>query len=233
MTNLIYCEILKIRKSSVFLVLNIAFALLPGISLFKYFNSPGVGWNAYLSEVLHLFSAILVIGFAFTTCWAFGREYTDKTINDLLVKPVSKLNIALSKYAALFLWNSLLTVIMFAVVVLLGAYIGLTGGAAGLILRYFAAFYATAALTMLVSALSSFMANVTRGYLAPIGLIFVIVIIINFADNLGLQAYIPWTIPGLLLTDGALQPLSAAILAATSLAGFIGTVAWWRYREQR
>jgi ABC-2 type transport system permease protein len=233
---LVTCEIRKAYKTSVFWVVTIAFTILPGISLLKYFNAADVSWALYLADILHTFTALLVIGFAFTTCWVFGREYTDKTINDLLVKPVSKLSIALSKFIAILLWNSLLTILMFIVVVLIGSYIGLSGGTlsetATLILHYFLNFLATSLLTMFVSTVSSFMANVSKGYLAPIGLIFVIVLIINVVDNLGLNAYIPWTIPGLLLSDGTLHPISILILTITGTAGFVGTVAWWRFAEQ-
>jgi ABC-2 type transport system permease protein len=233
MLSLVYCEIRKVYKTSVFWVVTVAFTVLPGISLLKYFNAEDVSWALYFADILHTFTALLVIGFAFTTCWVFGREYTDKTINDLLVKPVSKLSIALSKFIAILLWNSLLTILMFAVVVLIGAYVGLIGGTAALILHYFLKFMATALLTMFVSTVSAFVANVFKGYLAPIGLIFIIVLIINIVDNLGLNAYISWTIPGLLLSDGVLSPISILILAITGTAGFTGTVAWWRFAEQR
>ncbi|GHT57229.1 bacitracin ABC transporter permease [Spirochaetia bacterium] len=230
--SFVYGEIRKAYKTSVFWVVTIAFTILPGISLLKYFNAANVSWDLYLADILTSFTALLVIGFAFTTCWVFGREYTDKTINDLLVKPVSKLSIAVSKFMVILLWNSLLTVIMFTIVVLIGVYVGLIGGNAALILHYFLKFMATALLTMFVSTVSSFMANVARGYLAPIGLIFLIVIIINIVENLGLNAYIPWTIPALLISEGGLGPISILILVMTGIAGFVGTVAWWRYAEQ-
>lgn len=231
--SLVTCEMRKMYKSSVFGVVTIAFTVLPGISIIKYFNAANVNWGLYLADVLKTFTAILIIGFAFTTCWAFGREYTDKTINDLLVKPVSKLKIAVSKFIVIALWNSLLSILMFAVVVLIGAYVGLADGTAALILHYFLMFMATSLLTTFVSTVSSFMANVTRGYLAPIGLIFLIVLIVNIVENLGLSAYIPWTVPGLLITDGFLSPISIFILVITGIAGFVGTVAWWRFAEQQ
>ena len=230
--SLVYCEIRKAYKSSVFWVMTIAFALLPGISLIKYSVAMGVSWEAYFSDI-NMFAAIMIIGFAFTTCWIFGREYSDKTINDLLVKPISKLRIAISKFIAIFLWNTLLTILMFAVVVLIGACVSLTHGTATLILDHFLLFMATSLLTMFVSTISSFVANVTKGYLAPIGLIFLIVLIINIVENVGLSAYIPWTIPGLLMSDGFLSPISVFILAITGITGFVGTVAWWRFAEQQ
>ena len=230
--SLVYCEIRKIIKSSVFWVLTASFAILPAISLIKY-SAGDVLFAAYLADVLKTFSAILVIGFAFTTCWAFGREYTDKTINDLLVKPVSKLKIATSKFIAISLWNTLLTIVMFIVVVLIGVFTGLTGGSVSLILNYFLTFFGAAVLTMFISTVSAFMANVFKGYLAPIGLIFIIVVIINIVENVGLTAYIPWTIPGILLSpDVTFGFVSVLILTVTTIAGFTGTVAWWRYKEQ-
>jgi ABC-2 type transport system permease protein len=231
--SFVYGEIRKAYKTTVFWVITIAFTILPDISLLKYFNAANVSWELYLADILKNFTTLLVIGFAFTTCWIFGREYTDKTINDLLVKPVSKLKIAVSKFVVIFLWNSLLTIIMFTVVVLIGAYVGILGGTAALILHYFLIFMAASLLTMFVSTVSSFMANVTRGYLAPIGLIFLIVLIINIVDNLGLNQYIPWTIPGLIISDGFIRPVSIFILAITGTAGFTGTIAWWRFKEQQ
>jgi ABC-2 type transport system permease protein len=59
------------------------------------------------------------------------------------------------------------------------------------------------------------------------------VIIVNVVENVGLSAYIPWTIPGLLISDGVLRPISILILAITGITGFAGTVAWWRFVEQK
>lgn len=232
--SLVICEIRKVYKSSVFWVVIVAFTLLPFLALVKYFGAANLIWKSYLTNILYIFTSLLVIGFAFTSCWVFGREYTDKTINDLLVKPVSKLSIAISKFIVLVLWNSLLTILMFAVVVLIGAYIGLTGGTAALILHYFLMFMAASLLVMFVSTVCSFMANVTKGYLAPIGIIFLIVVLINIVGAFDwLSAYIPWTIPRLLISDGAISPVSIIILAVTGIIGFVGTVAWWRFTEQQ
>jgi len=231
--SLIYCEILKVYKSTVFWVVAIAFTVFPWISLIKFSGAANISWDFYLSETLKSFTGILTVGFAFTTCWVFGREYTDKTINDLLVKPISKLRIASSKFIVIFLWNTLLTVLMFSVVVLVGVYVGLTGSATTLVLHYFLMFVATSLLMMFVSTISSFLANVTKGYLAPIGLTFLIVLAVNIVENVGLTHYFPWTIPGVFLSEGTLSPISIFVLAITGITGLVGTVAWWRFKEQK
>lgn len=49
---------------------------------------------------------------------------------------------------------------------------------------------------MFVSTVSSFMANVTKGYLAPIGIIFLIVLLINVVNKLDwLSASMDYTEP--------------------------------------
>jgi len=234
MLSLVYCEMRKAYKSSVFFVVTIAFTILPILSLIKYLNATNASWDLYLGDTLGgIFVSYMIMGFAFTTCWIFGREYTDKTINDLLVKPISKLRMVVSKFIVIFLWNSLLTILMFVVATLIGLYVGLVNGTTTFILQYFLMFAITSVLTMIGGTLSSFLANVTKGYLAPIGLIFISMLAVNIAENVGLSAYIPWTIPGLVMSDGFLSPISITILAITGIVGFVGTVAWWRFRDQK
>ena len=231
--SLVYCEIRKAYKTMVFWVVTLAFTVLPAVSLLKYSNAANVSWDLFLEDVLGLFVSLLMMGFAFTTSWIFGREYTDKTINDLLVKPLSKLRIAISKFVVILLWNSLLTVLMFTVVILLGTYIGLIGGTATILLHYFLAFSTTALLLMVVSTVGSFIANATKGYLAPTGFIFLILLIVNFVEQFGLSAYIPWTIPGVFMSEGVLSSISIIIVAITGITGFVGTIALWRFKEQK
>ena len=228
------CEALKVLRSSVFWIVVSAFATMPiMLGLVTYINAADASWEPYLTDLLGSITALLVIGFSFTACWVFGREYTDKTISELLVKPVSKLYVVLSKFIVIFLWDVLLAFFMFAVVFIMGILIGLNGGSGVLIMNSFLAFMATSLLIMVVSTISALLANVSKGYLAPIGFAFLIVIISNVVAQAGLAAYFPWTIPALFISNVPLGFVSIAILAITGITGFVGTVAWWRFAEQR
>ncbi|MEW9124752.1 MAG: ABC transporter permease [Thermotaleaceae bacterium] len=232
--SFIHCEGLKVLRSSVFWIVVIAFAIMPiMLGLVTYINAVDAGWEPYLIDLLGSITALLVIGFSFTACWVFGREYTDKTICELLVKPVSKLYVVLSKFIVIFLWDVLLAFFMFAVVFIMGILIGLNGGTWLLIMNSFLTFMATSLLIMVVSTISALLANISKGYLAPIGLAFLIVIISNVVAQAGLAAYFPWTIPALFISNVPLGFTSIAILAITGITGFVGTVAWWRFAEQR
>lgn len=232
--SLIHCEALKVLRSNVFWIVVVAFAIMPiMLGLVTYINAADAGWGPYLTNLLGTSTALLVVGFSFTACWVFGREYTDKTINELLVKPVSKLYVVLSKFIVIFLWDVLLAFFMFAVVSIMGLLIGLNGGTWLLIMNSYLAFMAASLLTMVVSTISALLANVSKGYLAPIGLAFLIVIISNVVAQAGLGAYFPWTIPALFISNAPLGFASIAILVMTGIAGFVGTVAWWRFAKQQ
>ncbi|WP_069998603.1 ABC transporter permease [Cellulosilyticum sp. I15G10I2] len=232
--SFIHCEVLKVLRSSVFWIVIVAFATMPiMLGLVTYINAVDAGWEPYLTDLLGTNTALLVIGFSFTACWVFGREYTDKTISELLVKPVSKLYVALSKFIVIFLWDVLLVFFMFAVVCIMGILIGLNGGTWLLITNSFLTFMAASLLTMVVSTISALLANVSKGYLAPIGLAFLIVVISNVVAQAGLAAYFPWTIPALFISNVHLGIVSIVILAITGIVGFIGTIAWWSFTEQQ
>lgn len=232
--SLIHCEALKVLRSSVFWIMVAAFATMPiMLGLVTYINAADVGWKPYLTDLLGSITALLVIGFSFTACWVFGREYTDKTISELLVKPVSKFYVVLSKFIVIFLWDVLLASFMFAVVLIMGILIGLHGGTWMLIMNSFLTFMVTSLLIMVVSTISALLANVSKGYLAPIGFAFLIVVISNVIAQAGLAAYFPWTIPSLFISNVPLGFPSIAILAVTGITGFIGTVAWWRFADQQ
>ncbi|MDO7785847.1 ABC transporter permease [Desulforamulus aquiferis] len=232
--SFVHCEALKVLRSSVFWIVVAAFATMPiMLGLVTYINAVDAGWVPYLTDLLGSITALLVIGFSFTACWVFGREYTDKTISELLVKPVSKLYVVLSKFIVIFLWDVLLAFFMFAVVFIMGILIGLNGGTGLLIMNSFLVFMGTSLLIMVVSTISALLANVSKGYLAPIGLAFLIVIISNVVAQAGLAAYFPWTIPALFISNVPLGFASIAILAITGITGFVGTVAWWRFAEQQ
>lgn len=232
--SFIHCETLKVLRSSVFWIVVAAFATMPiMLGLVTYINAVHAGWASYLADLLGTSTALLVIGFSFTACWVFGREYTDKTISELLVKPVSKLYVVLSKFIVIFLWDLLLAFFMFVVVFIMGILIGLNGGTWLLIINSFLAFMVTSLLIMVVSTISALLANVSKGYLAPIGLAFLIVIISNVIMQAGLGAYFPWTIPALFISNVPLGFASIAILAITGIIGFVGTITWWRFAEQQ
>mgnify|MGYP000872785765 CR=1 FL=1 len=224
-------ETLKVRRSVVFWVVAAVFAALP--LLIGLLKQPGLDWGTYYSNVLDSIASLLVVGFSFTSAWVFGREYTDRTIKDLLVKPIPKSYSVLSKFIVTAMWNILIALFAFAMITAAGAVNGAHGGSADTFLRVFGTYMTAALFIMAVSSTSALIANLTKGYLAPIGVIFVIIIVSNAVVQFGFGPYFPWTIPVLLAKGADIGFVSVMILALTAIAGFAGTVAWWRYAEHK
>ncbi len=84
---------------------------------------------------------------------------------------------------------------------------------------------------------AAFFASVGRGYLAPIGLMMLLLLVTNIATVTGWGNYFPWAIPTLFAAPGAtkygpLEPVSYAIVFLTGVIGIFITYAWWNSADQ-
>ena len=140
-------------------------------------------WIIYINDLLGTCTALLVVDFSFTAAWVFGREYSDRTISEILVKPASKLHMVLVKFVAIFLWDMLLSFFMFAVLLLVGLLLRLNDFSWSFVGSRFFSFLGASFMIMASSTIMAFLANVTKGYLAPIGLTFLIVIVSNIVTG--------------------------------------------------
>ncbi|WP_339223032.1 ABC transporter permease [Paenibacillus sp. FSL H8-0332] len=233
--SVLHCEIRKIIRSNVFWIMFLVLGFGPimmGVGNVLSSEAGGVNWEQYLTGLLDTLAPLGLIGYTFVAAWVFGREFADRTIKDLLAKPVSRAKIVLSKFLVILAWCLLLSVYMFAVGFAVGAILGVQGGSAAFISGLFFKFLITSLLYIFVTAPTILLANVTKGYLAPLGLILIIVILSNVLASFGFAPYFPWTIPSVFQSTGSLQLSSILILAYTGIVGIAGTFAWWRYAEQ-
>jgi ABC-2 type transport system permease protein len=196
-------------------------------------------WKDFLRLDNLVVAMLGMIGFGFVTSWIFGREFSDRTVKDILALPVGRHKLVWAKLGIGFIWSLVLVFVYFLVSLGIALVIGLPGGSPELILSGFAQFCVTALLTALLSPLIAFFASWGRGYLLPIGVIILTMIITNFTVNVvpEASAYIPWAIPA--IAGGAAGPdkaqvevISLIILFFTGALGIAGTLAWWRYADQ-
>ncbi len=85
-------------------------------------------WPAYMGLLTQMISALGLIGFGFLASWIFGREYSDRTVKDLLALPLPRSYIVISKFIVMAVWGVLLSLILLAAALVIGLLIGLTGG---------------------------------------------------------------------------------------------------------
>ena len=196
-------------------------------------------WPTYLALLLQMALVLGSLGSGIVTIWIFGREYSDRVIKDILALPVSRFNIVLSKSVITFVWSFLLLLILLVATIFTGMLVKLDGWTNQSIIQFASAFTASSLLTILLFTPVSLITCISRGYLLPVGFI-ILTMIVTQLVGVGLTAvspYFPWAIPALISgVAGPVNPeaniFSWFILGITSLLGFAGTAAWWRYADQ-
>jgi len=257
LTAALWAEALKARRSRVPLVTAIGFALAPlmGGLFMVILKDPAMARRfGLISTKAQLFSGVAdwttyfgllaqataVGGFAvfgLAAIWIFGREYSDRTAKDLLALPTSRAAIVSAKMIVLAAWTALLVALVLGLGLVLGAAIGLPGWSVGLAVRSAVLIVIVAGLTYALVAPFALAASAGRGYLPPIGVLFLTIFLAQVIAALGWGAYFPWSVPALL--SGAAGPsgsdlgaVSYLLVALTGLAGLAGALAWWQTADQ-
>lgn len=250
-------ELMKLRRSRVPLITLVFFLFIPmmmGLMLFianhpdlaaklglvgakasLFGTSDCAGYFAVLNQSV---AGLGFLGFGFVSAWVFGREYTDRTLKDILALPVSRSSIVTAKFLVIFCWCTLLTVVFFLMALAAGGLFGMGSCPADVLTHAAGKYFATAFLTLILTTPVAFLAGYGRGIVAPIGFVIITLILAQFVAIIGLGPYFPWSIPGAFTappeTAGlSIAPVSYVILFLTGLAGFWGTLAWWRRADHK
>jgi ABC-2 type transport system permease protein len=255
LTNAVWIELRKATRSRMPLFTALGFLVLPcGLAFFMFIykyptfarniglisakaNLAGgaATWPYYLGVLGQAIAIGGIAVFSLVESWVFGREFVDGTLKDLLAVPVARANILLAKFLVVALWSLLLTVMLFLVSLLFGAVIGLSQGTAEVFWQGTATLAVVACLTIVNVFPFAFFASLGRGYLLPMGVTLLVIVIANFIVVAGWGNYFPWAVPALyaeLTGKGNLEPVSYLLVLLTGLAGMAGTYLWWRWADQ-
>jgi ABC-2 type transport system permease protein len=254
LSDMIWIELRKAIRSrmplwtalgSLFMPLGIAFLIFvsknPGISQKLGLVSAKANLIAYSATdwptYLGLFGEVIAAGgfilFVLIVSWIFGREFVDGTLKDMLAVPVRRSSILLAKYFVAAIWSIALTVIIFIVGLAMGAIIKLPGGSISIFLRGSILVTITTFLAIAVTLPFALFASMGRGYLLPIGLAVLLLMMTDLVAIVGWGEYFPWAVPGLYAQGkNSLTAISYWIVFLTGLAGMIGTYLWWKFADQ-
>ena len=248
-------ETLKLFRSKILWITIIAFLIIPLIGGFFMVilkdpelarNSGMIGakaqlageanWPSYFSFLSQAISVGGLILFGFITSWTFGREYSDKTLKDLLSLPISRTNIVISKFLLVFLWCFFLSLIVFIFGLIVGYFVILPGWSVEIALKGFDMFFICSFLTIILCTPVAFFACIGRGYLSPLGFVIFTLAISQIVSAIGYGQFIPWAAPALLSKvagniGGELQPITCILVIFTSITGFISTLLWWKFAD--
>jgi ABC-2 type transport system permease protein len=257
----LWVELQKVRRSKTLWITALAFSLLTFIGgLFMFIlKDPELAhrlgivgakaqifggsadWPSFFNLVLLLVSVGGLVIFGFIFVWIFGREFSDKTVYDMLSLPTSRVTIVIAKIITAAYWSVALILLVFILMLGIGAMLQLPGWSAATVLTGLERMLVTGSLTILLCISFALVASIARGYLPAVGCIFLVLLLGEVFNTLGYGQYFPWAIPALYsgaataLTGEAATPLglvSYILVGVVSIVSLVITGTWWRYADQ-
>jgi ABC-2 type transport system permease protein len=193
----------------------------------------GTDWRAYLTFYNQIIAAGGFFLFVLAISWVFGREFADGTLKDLLAVPVARASILLAKFIVVAVWSVALGVVILVAGLLVGALLQMPGGSLALILQGIPPLAISAVMAIAVVLPFGLFASFGRGYLLPLAMAALALMITNLVVILGWGDYFPWALPMLYAQgESPLPAVSYWIVFLTGLAGMLATYAWWMYADQ-
>jgi ABC-2 type transport system permease protein len=257
MREAIAAEVLKARRSRLPWLSVAAFATATGVgALFMFIladpdraralgllgtkaqlSGATADWPGYLS-LLAQTTAVAGVGvFGVIVIWVFGREFSDHTAKDLLALPTRRTTIVAAKFAVTGIWCLLLAFETYGLGLAAGTALALPGWDSATALRGLARLLAVAIMTWLLVSALGLAASAWRGYLAAVGVMFLMVFLAQIVATLGYGHIFPWSVPGILsgLAGGDRPSVGVpgfALVAIVGAAGILATMLWWRNADQ-
>lgn len=247
MLNLIHCELMKLKHSKMVWLSILGVMATPCMMLVEAMQQHAEHPNqipaladVYDNSLLYVMLLINMMIYVAITAYLFSREYAEDTLKTILPVPVSRTAFLAGKFVVLLLWVLGLTFVTWAgTFVLFGVYHLLIG---------MAEFHLSIAFTWLMKYLLgnilvvfslspfAFLAEKTRGLVAPMIVSAVIVLGNAALSNQKWGALFPWTAT-YFLVDGRIKdtgyPFSLAviILVIVSLIGFVATMQYFKHED--
>lgn len=244
----IQAELLKLKRASIVWISFAAFSIGPimgGLALYIIGNADSAASGSMLAEkvklmafsadwpsFIALLSQVVAVGgilvFGFVCSWLFGREYSDNTAKDLLALPTSRNSIITSKFLVYFLWCMALIISNLILGLLIGTFFGFEGFGMDLLVTNIKDYLITSLMVIVLGSPVAFMALWGRGYLAPIGLMVLMLVASQIIGAMGFGQYFPWSIPGLysgisLELKNTVDLVSFGLVALVSIIGLMAT----------
>ena len=188
-----------------------------------------------------LLAQIIAVGGAFIfgilTIWMFGREYSDRTMKDLLALPTSRTAIISAKFLVIAAWSLTLTGYAYVISLATGALLRLPGWSLSMAGHGLLRLLITASMTIGLSTVLALAASIGRGYLAAVGTLIVTVVLAQIIAAIGYGQYFPWSVPALFSgiagpDASSLSAFSFVSIAAVAAAAIASTVVWVNRADQ-
>lgn len=249
--NILWIEFRKIYRSKLLLYCGIALTLVPLMSslMIFIFQNPDLArkmgiisakanlmggtadWSTFLGVISMGLAMAGMFLFSLIESWIFGREFTEATLKDMLAVPVSRLAIVLGKFIVTMTICFLFTLEVVIFSVTAGFILKMPQVPLSLILNGLWIIILTGIMVIMANMPFAFLASVGKGYLLPLGITMLLLLLANIIAVLGWGDIFPWTIPTLLSGLGdqntKVTAVSYVVLLITAGAGIFATYTWW------
>lgn len=188
--------------------------------------------DIYGNSLLYMMLLTNIMIYVAVTAYLFSREYTENTLKTILPIPLSRTKLLLGKFCTLFLWTAMLAFITWAgILILSGIYygiFGMDGYNLFVAMEWLLKFLLGSILMFLTVSPFAYIAQKTKGVVAPVIASAVIVMGSAALSNQEFGVLYPWTatfflINGKMQSTGYPTSLGIAIIALVSATGFFMT----------
>lgn len=239
MFNLLYTELLKLKRAKMLIVSLVGSAAAPIMTFIGFLDMKAKkpGTPVHIEEVFYNTNLyiLLLIGtllYGVITAFLFNREHEEDTLKNLLTIPVSRTGIIMSKLALLFLWIMTLSAAAWLVTFALALLGQFEGWSAAILLQTFKQFIIGGGLLFLLTTPTMFICFLFKNYVPSIIFTSVITMSNVALVNREYKALHPWSAVEVIAHHNVVPqyPLyySYAAILLTSVIGLIATVVYFK-----
>jgi bacitracin transport system permease protein len=245
--NLVYCELLKLKRSKMLFVSMLGVMATPCMLLIEalqtHFKHPEQHFtlaNIYSNSLLYTMLLINMMIYVAITAYLFSREYTENSLKTILPIPVSRNAFIAGKFIVLFFWIFILTLVTWAgISSLLGLYhaaIGMDGFHFAVAIEWLFKYVAGNILLFFTISPFAYIAEKSKGLVVPMIVSAILVMGSAALSNQELGALYPWTatyffMQGRIQSTGYPISLSVGIIVFVSGIGFLATIQYFKKED--
>lgn len=247
MLNLIFCEIFKLKGSKVLLFSFIGILSTPCMMLIEalqiHYQHPEKIFtltDIYSDSLLYVMLLTNLMIYIAITAFIFSREYAENTLKSLITIPITRNAFIVAKFLVLLLWILSLSFITWLAMTLLSSIFHITIGMHGfefvITMEWLLKFLVSGVLVFLTIIPFAYLAERTKGFIAPMIISAIIVMGSVALCNHDVGAMYPWTASYFLLmnmVENSGYPLFVTIsmIGVIAMTGFYMSIRYFKKED--
>jgi ABC-2 type transport system permease protein len=185
----------------------------------------GTGWVAVSGAFGQVVAVLWLLGTGVVAAWTSGREFSDRTLGQLLALPTPASRIAAAKLGTVMLASSGAAAVAALLALAGGVVVGM-GTPGPDELRSLGAGVLAGVASAWLALPFAWVATVGKGYLPAVGALLGVIMASQVVVLLGGGSWFPWAVPSLLVGAGGSEAAAAVSVVGVVLVVAVGAGAW-------